>query len=135
MLAVHTPAPADSTILALPTKPAETTPAPARRVTDRPPAAVTASRRTPMHAITSGRVLTWPRVPAATFYDVILWRDGERALDLWPSTTRVTLPEHWTFGGKRFDLAAGRYRWFVYPAIGTRGAASYGSLSADGALR
>ena len=79
-------------------------------------------------------MLTWPRVPAATFYDVILWRDGKRVLDLWPSTTRVILPKHWTFGGKRFELAAGGYQWFVYPATGTRGTASYGALSAHGNL-
>jgi hypothetical protein len=89
----------------------------------------------PAHAVTSSRALTWRRVPAATFYDVILLRDGTRVLDLWPSTTSVTLPQHWTLGGKRFDLAAGGYQWFVYPATGTRAAASYGSLSAHGSLR
>jgi hypothetical protein len=131
LLAVHTQAPADSTVLAPLAKPA-TRQAEALSLAGRPPAAFARSRRAPAPAIGSGRTLTWPGVPGATFYDVILSRDGKRVLDLWPATPRVTLPKHWTFGGKRFALAAGGYRWFVYPATGTRADARYGSLSAHG---
>jgi hypothetical protein len=145
LLAVHTQAPADSTILspvvrhtgtapARRSAPSSATEARSRGVADRPPAAFTASRRDAAPAITIRRRLTWPRVAAATFYDVILWQDGKRVLDLWPSTPSVTLPQHWTFGGKRFALMAGGYEWFVYPATGTRATARYGSLAARGSI-
>jgi hypothetical protein len=46
----------------------------------------------------------------------------------------VTLPQHWTFGGKRYNLAAGGYLWFVSPATGTRSTARYGPLAAHGSV-
>lgn len=133
MLAVHPQAPADSTTLG---PAAKTAPPPTRLagLPGRPPVAFTTSRRAPAAASASARVLTWPRVSTATFYDVILWRDGKRVLDLWPSTPRVTLPEHWSFGGKRFSLAEGGYLWFVYPASGTRASGRYGTLAGHGTV-
>lgn len=65
---------------------------------------------------------------------MILLRNGQRVLDLWPTTARVVVPKQWTFHGKRFSLAGGSYQWFVYPASGTRQAARYGALSARGSL-
>ncbi len=53
------------------------------------------------------RRLRWTSVSGAAFYNVILWRDGERVLDLWPRTSSVKLPVR--------RLTSGVYQWFVYP--------------------
>lgn len=71
--------------------------------------------------------LRWQPVRGATLYNVILWRNGARALDLWPTAASVRVPE-----GR---LAPGVYQWFVYPAFGTGNARSYGRVVAHGRLR
>ena len=63
----------------------------------------------PTHVKTSGLELRWRARPGTPFYNVILWRQGKRVLDLWPRRTTVTL------AGR--DLEPGTYRWFVYPAL------------------
>ena len=149
LLLVHPQTLADSTTLGAPAKlsaagrPAALHASPQAR----PPVAFTAGRRAARFrargpdgaasaaaAAPSQKALAWPRVPNAAFYDVILWRRGERVLDLWPTTAQVALPEHWSFHGKRFTLADGPYLWFVYPASGTRSSARYGPLAAHGTV-
>ena len=71
-------------------------------------------------------VLRWRPVRGAAFYNVIFWRDGARALDLWPTKATVRVPS-----GR---LAPGRYQWFVYPAFGTKGERRYGQVAARGTL-
>lgn len=71
-------------------------------------------------------VLRWRPVRGAAFYNVIFWRDGARALDLWPTKATVRVPS-----GR---LAPGRYQWFVYPAFGTKGERRYGKVAARGTL-
>jgi|RhiMethySRZTD1v2_1073278.scaffolds.fasta_scaffold05264_2 hypothetical protein len=79
----------------------------------------------PAHGKASGLELRWRSRPGAPFYNVILWREGERVLDLWPRRTTVTL------AGR--DLEPGTYRWFVYPALpGTR--ARFDRLVASGTV-
>lgn len=71
-------------------------------------------------------VLRWRPVRGAAFYNVIFWRDGARALDLWPTKATVRVP-----AGR---LAPGRYQWFVYPAFGANGERRYGRVAARGTL-
>ena len=71
--------------------------------------------------------MRWRPVRDATFYNVIFWQNGARALDLWPTTASVRLP--------RGRLAPGTYQWFVYPAFGTGDARRYGRVIAQGRLR
>lgn len=71
--------------------------------------------------------LRWRPVPGASFYNVIFWRDGVRALDLWPRTTSVRVPD-----GR---LEPGVYQWFVYPSFEKRGSRRYGQVAARGTVR
>lgn len=72
-------------------------------------------------------VLRWRAVRGAAFYNVIFWRNGRRALDLWPTKATVRVPSA--------RLGPGRYQWFVYPAFGKTGERRYGKVVARGTLR
>jgi hypothetical protein len=72
-------------------------------------------------------VLRWRSVRGATFYNVIFWRDGVRALDLWPRAASVRIPD-----GK---LDPGVYQWFVYPSFGKDAAGRYGKVAARGTVK
>jgi hypothetical protein len=71
--------------------------------------------------------LRWRPVRGASFYNVIFWRNGVRALDLWPRTASVRIPD-----GK---LEPGVYQWFVYPSFGKVGSRRYGQVAARGTVR
>lgn len=78
-------------------------------------------------------VLHWAAAPGAFLYDVILWQGHTRVLDLWPTTTHVTVPQVWTYKGKVFHRLAGtHYLWFVYPVLGSKTAPRSGSLIRTG---
>jgi hypothetical protein len=85
----------------------------------------------PAEATTSGADqpidLKWKPVAGATFYNVIFWRDGVRALDLWPKSAKARVA-----GGR---LEPGRYQWFVYPAFVTGKTRRYGPVAARGTLK
>jgi hypothetical protein len=49
-------------------------------------------------------------------------------LSTWPSQTHFRLPHAWSYGGRRYSLARGTYRWYVWPGHGVRSAASYGKM-------
>ena len=71
--------------------------------------------------------LRWRPVKGAAFYNVILWRNGVRALDLWPRKSAIDL------SGSR--VPPGAYRWYVYPAFRTQRGPRYGPVVAQGRLR
>ena len=78
--------------------------------------------------VTRAPLLRWVPVPGATYYNVQLWHGSAKVLSTWPTTTRFQLSANWTFDGKARKLAAGLYTWYVWPGIGPRAAARYGSL-------
>jgi hypothetical protein len=78
--------------------------------------------------------LSWKAVEGASYYNVIVWRKGQRVLDLWPSVNRTLLPGSWTYGGASRTLSPGRYLWFVYPGFGARADARYGQPVQSGIL-
>jgi hypothetical protein len=86
-------------------------------------AALTSPARSPVS-------LRW--TGAAPYFDVVLWRDGKRILDAWPTSPSTVVPATWTYRGKRYELTSGRYAWFVYPGLGRRADARYGALTASG---
>ena len=73
-------------------------------------------------------MLRWAPVAAASYYNVQLWRGSTKVLSMWPTTTRLQLTAKWTFSGKARKLSAGLYTWYVWPGVGARADAKYGSL-------
>jgi hypothetical protein len=76
-------------------------------------------------------MLTWTPVSHASYYNVQLYRNG-KILSTWPERPRLQLRRHWRFDGRRYRLAPGRYRWFVWPGFGKRRAARYGHVIGSG---
>jgi hypothetical protein len=76
--------------------------------------------------------IRWAPGSAASYFDFVLWRDGARVLDAWPTTAHTVIPAAWSYRGKRYELTRGRYAWFVYPGVGRRSEARYGPLTANG---
>jgi hypothetical protein len=72
--------------------------------------------------------LTWAKVAGASYYNVQLFRAGKKIMSVWPLSTSFKLPRAWSFGGKHYRLAAGSYRWYVWPGYGPRKASKYGKL-------
>lgn len=63
-------------------------------------------------------LLRWAAYPGASFYNVQLFRGRTKVLSLWPKATKLRLQRSWTYGGREFTLEPGRYRWYVWPALG-----------------
>jgi hypothetical protein len=66
-----------------------------------------------------GISLSWDPAEGATFYNVVLWRDDTRLLDLWPTDPSVRIPESWTYRGRTRRLEPGRYLWFAFAGYGS----------------
>jgi hypothetical protein len=88
----------------------------------REPAAPTRLRPPPVRRATVDArvVLSWKEVPGASYYNVIIWRDGNRVLDLWPESPPIVLPRRWKTGQGFTRLRPGRYLWFAYPGVGRK---------------
>jgi hypothetical protein len=78
--------------------------------------------------------LKWRPVAGAQGYDVILWRGGERVLDLWPTAAHVTLPARWRHHGQVLTPRSGGLLWFVYPVVARSPKTTFGTLVASGRL-
>ena len=79
------------------------------------------SRRVPRARSERSQVLpplVWVHVPDATHYRVELYRRGRRIFRARTAEPRLQMPRSWRYGGKRFRLSPGRYRWVVYPSRG-----------------
>lgn len=94
---------------------------------------VAALQRKPLYSPASGTVvrgktvvLRWQAVPGTRFYNVQLFRNGVKVMSVWPKGTSLKLRASWTYEGKRQRLDPGRYRWYVWPARGTRVRPQYG---------
>jgi hypothetical protein len=73
-------------------------------------------------------VLRWTPVRRASYYNVQVYRGNRKVLSAWPDGTRLQLASTWAFGGRRYRLRPGKYRWYVWPGFGRRAAARYGPL-------
>jgi hypothetical protein len=90
----------------------------------------TRTAKAPSTAATVGAqqvVLRWKPTAGARLYNVILWRNGTRVLDLWPTEPSARVPI------KR--LEPGSYQWFVYPLLGKASDARYGRVIARGTVK
>ncbi len=73
-------------------------------------------------------LFAWLPVPGTSYYNIQLWRGGEKVFSTWPSSARLRLSSPWAFGGRLRALRAGRYTWYVWPGRGPRSRGVYGSL-------
>jgi hypothetical protein len=76
---------------------------------------------------------SWRRVAGARYYNFQLFRAAGaqpfvKVLSAWPVTNRFTLRASWRFGGRKYQLVPGTYRWFVWPGFGARADARYGDV-------
>lgn len=73
-------------------------------------------------------MLSWPRMKSARYYNVQLFRGKQKLLTRWPGHAHFKLDRSWTFNGHQFRLRPGKYRWYVWPGLGSRKAHKYGTL-------
>lgn len=77
--------------------------------------------------VTAAPLLTWTPVKRARYYNVQLIR-GRKILSVWPTAAHFQLRRTWVFGGHRYRLRRGVYRWYVWPGFGRLSANRYGRL-------
>jgi hypothetical protein len=78
--------------------------------------------------VSAAPVLRWRAVPGASYYHVQLFRGGKRILAAWPARPQLALRPTWSWGGRRYRLDRGTYRWYVWAGFGARSAARYKRL-------
>jgi hypothetical protein len=78
--------------------------------------------------VTSPPLLAWRRAARASYYNVQLFRGSVKVLSSWPTRTRLQLRSRWTYLRRTRKLAAGVYRWYVWPGYGRPAANRYGRL-------
>jgi len=78
--------------------------------------------------VTKPPLFRWVAVKGARYYNVQLYRGGQKVLSVWPSGNHYGLAWRWTYKNRHFSLTPGPYTWFVWPGIGPRSAAHYGKL-------
>lgn len=81
----------------------------------------------------SVQTISWQPVADATYYDLVVWQDGRRVLDLWPTAAAVSVPLS-ASQQSGAGLRAGHYLWFAYPGFGARSSQKYGALAESGAF-
>ena len=84
-------------------------------------------------AVSRPPLLTWRRIPGATYYNVQLFRvsaTGARTkiLSAWPVQQRFRLARTWRYGGRAQRLAVGTYEWYLWAGLGPRAAENYSAL-------
>ena len=77
-------------------------------------------------------VLEWPKVEGANLYNVVLWRDGRRVLDLWPDTNRIDVLGAASARGR--VLRPGGYQWFAFAGFGSPKDVQFGKPLANGSF-
>ena len=83
-------------------------------------------------AVASPPILTWKPLRRATYYNVQLYRNGKKVLSMWPVTAQLHLRHTWRHDGRKYTLKPGRYKWYVWPGFGKRGAGRYGHRIGSG---
>jgi hypothetical protein len=70
--------------------------------------------------------LVW--IGKASFFNVQLFRGNTKVLSVWPTKTTYVLKKTWKYDKRRYRMSRGSYRWYVWPAFGTRSKPEYGGL-------
>jgi hypothetical protein len=106
------------------TKPAATKPSATKPALTRP----ALTKPTAGARVTLPPLLAWRPVAKATYYNVQLYRNGQKILSIWPRTTSFHLQRSWRFDGRPYELTPGSYTWYVWPGFGARSVNRYGKL-------
>lgn len=72
--------------------------------------------------------LVWRKDADASYYNAQLFFNSTKVLSAWPKSPSYALKKTWTFGGRKYTLKPGLYRWYVWPGYGERAQADYGPL-------
>ena len=72
--------------------------------------------------------LVWTRDAEADYYNLQLLRNNVRIFAAWPTKATFALKKGWKYRGRKYALRPGRYQWFVWPGVGSRKDANYGTL-------
>jgi len=72
--------------------------------------------------------LVWTRDAEADYYNLQLLRNNVRIFAAWPTKPTFALKKAWKYRGRKYALRPGRYEWFVWPGVGPRKDANYGTL-------
>jgi hypothetical protein len=100
-------------------------PVPAERGGTRPPQpaperATPTSPPTPRERPAAApRRFVWVPVAKARYYEIQLFRNRAKILDIRSESAGFTLAPKWTYRGHRYALSRGRYRWVVRPGFGS----------------
>jgi hypothetical protein len=70
--------------------------------------------------------LVW--IGKASFFNVQLYRGKTKVLSTWPTKSTYVLKKTWKYDRRRYRMSRGAYRWYVWPAFGTRSRPEYGGL-------
>ena len=92
------------------------------------PAAILLASPRPGAKVVKPPMLRWTPVRSAQYFNVQLYRGGKKVLSAWPTTTRLTLKASWSYDKRKYTLKPGTYTWYVWPGVGPRAAAVYGTL-------
>jgi hypothetical protein len=92
-----------------------------------PPSALLVAPR-PGSAVRTVPTFRWAGIRGAAFYNIQLWKNGEKVLSMWPGNARQVLSRRWSYRGRRHSLSHGVYVWYVWPGFGPRTKARYGQL-------
>jgi len=117
--------PAPAAVVATATAAPATTPASAGTTTT-PKAKPKAKSKRP--------TLSWRARPNVKYYNLQLFRNGRKVLSAWPTVAHYTLKPASRYRGHTYQLADGRYRWYVWPGYGPRSAHRYGRLLTKGVV-
>ena len=82
----------------------------------------------------TGTTLRWTNLPEAAYYNVQIFRGTQKIFEFWPAEAHVTIPSRFDDAGRSTALMPGRYRWYVWPGIGSRSNARYGPLLKRGSF-
>jgi hypothetical protein len=81
---------------------------------------------TPGGWILSPPRLAWLPVPGASYYNVQVFRLGEKVLSAWPTRPSLRMGRRWTYRGRAFRFTWGTYTWSVWPGFGNPAQVRYG---------
>lgn len=75
--------------------------------------------------VSDSPILRWRAAGGAAYYHVQLFRRGRRILAAWPRRPELVLSSTWSWGGRRYRLEPGTYRWYVWAGLGRRSDGRY----------